>query len=141
MDVNNVQRMQLCLKILTNPKLLKSVNGVQKILAEQGKKIFQKFLESHSRLIKDPSQGKKELMITQPDETLSFRQLKGRSAVTDFDVGDEVTADTLGEGFEDFLGDVKKEQNAKVYQLTGFSDDIYAEAFVEVHHYDILLNI
>lgn len=28
-----------------------------------------------------------------------------------------------------------------MYQLTGFSDDIYAEAFVEVHHYDILLKI
>jgi len=28
-----------------------------------------------------------------------------------------------------------------VYQLTGFSDAIYAEAFVEVHHYDILLKI
>jgi coatomer subunit beta len=25
--------------------------------------------------------------------------------------------------------------------LTGFGDDIYAEAFVEVHHYDILLRI
>lgn len=31
--------------------------------------------------------------------------------------------------------------DSKVYQLTGFSDDIYAEAFVEVHHYDILLKI
>jgi hypothetical protein len=39
-DINNVQRMQLCLKILTSPQLLKSVNGVQKILSDQGKKIF-----------------------------------------------------------------------------------------------------
>jgi coatomer subunit beta len=30
---------------------------------------------------------------------------------------------------------------AKVYQLTGFGDEIYAEAFVEVHHYDIILKI
>ena len=28
-----------------------------------------------------------------------------------------------------------------MYQLTGFSDAVYAEAFVEVHHYDILLRI
>lgn len=28
-----------------------------------------------------------------------------------------------------------------MYQLTGFSDEIYAEAFVEVHHYDIILKI
>ena len=39
-DMTNVQRMQLCLKILTTPSLLKSVSGVQKILADQGKRIF-----------------------------------------------------------------------------------------------------
>jgi len=39
------------------------------------------------------------------------------------------------------MGEVKKDADSKVYQLTGFSDDIYAEAFVEVHHYDILLKI
>ena len=33
-DANNTQRMQMCLKILTNPKLLKSVSGVLKILAD-----------------------------------------------------------------------------------------------------------
>jgi len=46
-----------------------------------------------------------------------------------------------GAGSEDFLGDIRKEIDAKIYQLTGYSDPIYAEAFVEVHHYDILLKI
>jgi len=36
---------------------------------------------------------------------------------------------------------MKQDSDSKVYQLTGFSDSIYAEAFVEVHHYDILLKI
>jgi coatomer subunit beta len=34
-----------------------------------------------------------------------------------------------------------EEQEEKIYQLTGYSDPIYAEAFVTVHHYDILLKI
>jgi coatomer subunit beta len=42
---------------------------------------------------------------------------------------------------EDYMGDIKKDIDAKVYQLTGYSDPLYAEAFVEVHHYDILLKI
>ena len=42
---------------------------------------------------------------------------------------------------EDFMGDIRKDIDSKVYQLTGYSDSIYAEAFVEVHHYDILLKI
>lgn len=29
----------------------------------------------------------------------------------------------------------------RIYQLTGYSDPIYAEAIAEVHHYDILLKI
>ncbi len=44
-------------------------------------------------------------------------------------------------GTGDYFGDIKKDIDAKVYQLTGYSDSIYAEAFVEVHHYDILLKI
>jgi coatomer subunit beta len=134
--------MQLCLKILTTPSLLKSVSGVQKILADQGKRIFQKFLEGHSRLLKEKQETSDQLVITQPDERIVFRQLKGRSAVTDFDITEEIS-DALGDtlGYEDFLGDIKKDIDSKVYQLTGFSDAIYAEAFVEVHHYDILLRI
>ena len=62
--------------------------------------------------------------------------------MTDFDITEEIS-DALGDtqGYEDFLGDIKKDIDSKVYQLTGFSDAIYAEAFVEVHHYDILLKI
>lgn len=143
-DMNNIQRMQLCLKILTTPSLLKSLSGVQKILADQGKRIFQKFLESHSRLLKDndAQEQSDQLIITQPDERIVFRQLKGRAVITDFDITEEIS-DALGDtlGYEDFLGDIKKDIDSKVYQLTGFSDAIYAEAFVEVHHYDILLKI
>jgi len=134
----------MCLKILTNPKLLKSVNGVLKILADQGRRIYQKSLEGNSRLHKEPADKDEEkLIITQPDETIIFRQLKGRAAITDFDITEEI-ADALGgdtHGYEEFLGEIKKDIDSKVYQLTGFSDPVYAEAFVEVHHYDILLKI
>jgi len=72
-----------------------------------------------------------------------FRQLKGRSGVNDFDLSEELSGEGLdgcAQG-EDFFGDIKKDIDSKVYQLTGYSDALYAEAFVEVHHYDILLKI
>jgi len=72
-DMNNIQRMQLCLKILTTPSLLKSVLGVQKILSDQGKRIFQKFLEGHSRLLRDNHEVTDQVIITQPDEKIVFR--------------------------------------------------------------------
>jgi len=53
----------MCLKILTNPKLLKSVNGVLKILADQGRRIYQKSLEGNSRLHKEPADKDEEKLI------------------------------------------------------------------------------
>lgn len=68
--------------------------------------------------------------------------MKGRTGAGDFDITEELAADG-NNNFDgtDFLGEIRKEIDAKIYQLTGYSDPIYAEAFVEVHHYDILLKI
>lgn len=63
-DQTNLGRLQLCLKILTTPSLLKSVSGIQKILSDQGKKIFQKFLESHSRVNKEKKSEDKNVIFT-----------------------------------------------------------------------------
>lgn len=77
--------------------MLKSISSVQKILADQGKRIFKKFLEGNSKLIKDENKDKdkEQIIITQPDEQILFRQLKGRQAVTDFDITEEIS-DALG---------------------------------------------
>ena len=84
-----------------------------------------------------------KITLVQPDEQIIFRQLKGKASLTDFDISEEVS-DALGAdapSYEDFLGDIKRDMDSRIYQLTGFSDDIYAEAFMEVHHYDIVLKI
>lgn len=47
----------------------------------------------------------------------------------------------LGSNIEDLINDTKKDTEMYVYQLTGYSDPIYAEAFLEVHHFDILMKI
>ena len=39
------------------------------------------------------------------------------------------------------MSEIEREIDQKIYQLTGYSDPIYAEAIAEVHHYDILLKI
>lgn len=78
------------------------------------------------------------MLVTQPDEMVVFRQLKGREGVNDFDITEEISNDTKQ---ADYLQDIKSDIDQKVYQLTGYSDPIYAEAFAEVHHYDILLKI
>ena len=48
---------------------------------------------------------------------------------------------TGGVETSDFMSELQNETDQKIYQLTGYSDPIYAEAIAEVHHYDILLKI
>lgn len=45
-----------------------------------------------------------------------FRQLKGRTGATDFDITEELSGDA-GNGFgnEDFLKEVRKDIDAKIY--------------------------
>lgn len=74
-----MQRMQLCLKILTQLKSLKELSAVQKVLVAEGKAVFSKFLQTHSKLM--PSNLLKEkqkleqegMMVTQPDESIVYR--------------------------------------------------------------------
>lgn len=123
---------------------MKNLTAVQKILTEQGRTIFAKFLETHSKLLpsnlllEKQRQEQDAMLVTQPDEMVVFRQLKGREGVNDFDITEEISNDTKQ---ADYLQDIKSDIDQKVYQLTGYSDPIYAEAFAEVHHYDILLKI
>ena len=69
-----------------------------------------------------------------------FRQLRQKNKAGDFDETEEISATVAQEG-QNFLSEIKNNFDQKIYQLTGYSDPIYAEAIAEVHHYDILLKI
>ena len=115
---------------------------IEELLVNEGKTIFSKFLETNARnmpLKNAAEKAEDNITIVQPDTQIIFRQLKGRAGVTDFDITEELGGGD--ETLDQFMDQAKAESEAKVHQLTGFSDAIYAEAFVEVHHYNILLNI
>ena len=119
-DPDSKQRMQLCLRILSNPHGLQSLSSVESVLVEQGKRVFAKFLESHSKLAtasgskKGKRPGEESLLVTQPDEMVVFRQLKGRTGATDFDITEEMSGEN-GAASEDYLGEIRKEMDAKIY--------------------------
>jgi len=77
----------------------------------------------------------------QADDLIIVRQLRGRSAeMTSIDLEDDDDFDlskaTGAVKQEDFSSRLKR-----VTQLTGLSDAVYAEAYVTVHSYDILLDV
>lgn len=123
---------------MSNPNKLKT-NIFEKLLTDQSRKIFSKFLEQNAKhAVVIGQQHDTSFPVTQCDEMIIFRQLKGRAGVTEFDISEEVGSN---EGLDNFMSEIKKDIDTRVQQLTGYSDPIYAEAFVEVHHYDILLKI
>ncbi|CCM03790.1 uncharacterized protein FIBRA_05938 [Fibroporia radiculosa] len=75
--------------------------------------------------------------IVQVDDLLTFRQFTKRVAddVID-DIEDVGRATGATEIQEDFISNL-----SRISQLTGFSDPIYAEAYVKVHGFDILLDV
>ena len=82
-----------------------------------------------------------DLNNRQADDLISVRQLKGRAADTtmiDLDDDDDAALSkaTGASQTEDFSQRLKR-----VTQLTGLSDPVYAEAYVTVHSYDIMLDL
>ena len=72
---------------------------MQSILVEHGKAIFAKFLEQNSKLVgegaaKRRRNGKEEesVILSQPDETILFRQLRQKNKAGDFDETEEISA-------------------------------------------------
>lgn len=78
-----------------------------------------------------------------PEQQLSIRQLKGTKGGA-YGVSEELALDDVadlskaagGGTVEDFQQRLKR-----VHQLTGFADPVYAEAYVRVHEYDIVLEM
>ncbi|KAK1747717.1 coatomer subunit beta, partial [Skeletonema marinoi] len=89
---------------------------------------------------KTKEESKDDVMSTQADDLIHFRQLKSLTAQAgdlDLDDGSDLARAT---GYADGNSLLTNELS-HVYQLSGFADPVYAEAFVTVHDYDILLDI
>jgi len=77
-DKDNFQRMQVCLRILTQSKGPGNLTEVQQVLVQFGRAIFGEFLKSHSKLLPSSRRLQSELdgdgmTVTQPDERIMFR--------------------------------------------------------------------
>jgi len=132
------ERITLCCRALLDPK----ANAMLKpTLLTKGKVTFGSFLKSLKD--KEVSETKKNqgcVSSVQADDLIHFRQLRS-SAVSagdlDLDDGSDLARAT---GYADG-GSLLSSELSHVYQLSGFADPVYAEAFVTVHDYDISLEI
>lgn len=133
-DPDNYERTAACLRALLEPAKV-----TNRTFLTDSRQAFATMLESKKKL---EAQAKTEVrkQTRQPDDLLVLRQLRGRKGAADDSV-DQYEVDltrATGANTED---DGLLSKLSRIVQLTGHSDAVYAEAYVNVHQYDILLDV
>lgn len=133
MDDDSKDRMAACLYVMSNP-----ASSEASIWIEGCKASFEAFLTDKTAHEEEEKKEEKREEASQPDEIIDFRHLKSKAAaVLPSDTQEDEIAYATGLSEKDSM----KTGLAKVVQLTGFSDPIYAEAYVTSHQYDIVLDV
>lgn len=134
-----LERMTLNARVLLDPK---AQDLLKPTLLKAGKESFAGFLKTlkEKELSEAKEKNEEKEITTQADDLIHFRQLRSM-AVSGGDVDLDDGADLArATGYDSANALLSSELN-HVYQLSGFADPVYAEAFVTVHDYDIVLAI
>ena len=136
LDEDSRRRMLLCVRILSDPAAFEALHGV---LIRDCRASYQAVLEGiKAQTAADLAKvASDEPATLQADDLISFRQLRGKKALGSTDIDIDDGAD-IGRAVatNEYSGKLRA-----VHQLTGFADSVYAEAYVTVHDYDIVLEI
>merc|ERR1740124_19358 len=132
------ERITMFCRTLLDPK---AKEILKKTLLNDGKETFALFLKNiKDKEAKETKKDDEEVPTTQADDLIHFRQLRSlavQGGDVDLDDGGDLARAT---GYTD-SGSLLTTELSHVYQLSGFADPVYAEAFVTVHDYDIVLEI
>jgi coatomer subunit beta len=126
-DSDSQDRITTFMKVLIHPSSL-------------GEEVLKVTHDRFVDLMKEQQKGKQTEnkgveVKSQVDDLLKIRQLQPKKLYEGDDLEDEVSKLTIDE---------KKKASDKlksIYQLTGYSDPIFAEAFVDVHKFDIAVEV
>ncbi|CAH8526201.1 unnamed protein product [Schistosoma rodhaini] len=144
---DHLDRMWICLKILADrrPEVLEAFEHTSRGCLTE----MLTYQESERRNnAKARNQGliehQKQLAeLNRADAPIKFSLLTGQTEFGDtVDRFDLTLSQALGAGGKGNAGDAYATSKlSKVHQLTGFSDPVYAEAYVHVNQFDILLDV
>ncbi|GAB4841886.1 hypothetical protein Ancab_011841 [Ancistrocladus abbreviatus] len=135
-DNDSYDRITLCIRLLCN-----TGDEMRKIWLQSCRQSFVKMLADKQFRETEERKAKAQISHAQPDDLIDFYHLKSRKGMSQLELEDEVQDDlkrATGEFTKD--NDDANKLN-RILQLTGFSDPVYAEAYVTVHHYDIVLDV
>lgn len=134
-DEDSNERILGCIQTLSE---LQGRPEVNEVFLKDTRTAYAKMLGAQEKRAaeKKESETVKE-KIVQVDDLLTFRQFSKKSVDDAVDYAEDLGKATgAGEMHEDFISNL-----SRISQLTGFSDPIYAEAYVKMHGFDILLDV
>ncbi|TIA40605.1 Coatomer, beta subunit [Aureobasidium pullulans] len=134
-DEDSIDRIMSCVRSLAE---FAQKRELENAFLDDTRKAFRDMVnvEEKKRAEKDAlSKAKNAIQV---DDVVSFRQLTKKNAV---DGADEIQLDLEKATGGDSATEDLSSKLSRVVQLTGFSDPVYAEAYVQVHQFDIILDV
>mmetsp|Transcript_20197 Transcript_20197/g.28181 ORF Transcript_20197/g.28181 Transcript_20197/m.28181 type:complete len:968 (-) Transcript_20197:245-3148(-) len=132
LDMDSRQRVLTCIRALLHPEL------VTEVYLDSMRQSFQKMLE-HSKSSESKEDETDLDDHKEVDDVISIRQLMAEKELYDVEQDSADVKKAVGADAASGL-DINSKLS-RVYQLTGFADSVYAEAYLTVLDYDILLDI
>lgn len=134
-DEDSVDRIMTCVRSLAE---FAQKKDLETVFLDDTRNAFRAMVQVEERKRAEKEADKKAKTAVQVDDVFSIRQLAKKATGDGSDEFDmDVEKATGGDaGSEDSTSKL-----SRVVQLTGFSDPVYAEAYVQVHQFDIVLDV
>lgn len=135
-DEDSVDRIMSCVRSLAEFTAHKELEAVY---LDDTRKAFRAMVQVEEKKRAAKEAVEKAKSAVQVDDVVSIRQLGKKNAG---DGSDEIEVDLeRATGGDSTASEDLSSKLSRVVQLTGFSDPVYAEAYVKVHQFDIVLDV
>lgn len=134
-DEDSVDRIMSCIRALAE---FAEKKVIETVFLEDTRKAFRAMVQIEEKKRAAKEADEKAKSAVQVDDVVSIRQLTKKAAG---DGSDEFDLDLEKATGGDAAAEDLSSKLSRVVQLTGFSDPVYAEAYVKVHQFDIVLDV
>jgi coatomer subunit beta len=135
-NADSLERLAQCARVILDPSVRKTLGP---IFLESCHAAFTDLVTDAKNAKNKAAEAAKKLTVSQADDLIQFRQLRAATVQGGIEL-DLMDADDISRAIGS-AGTTGSTSMKHIYQLTGYSDPVYAEASVTVHDYDIMLDI
>ncbi|GAA5858322.1 hypothetical protein JCM1840_001148 [Sporobolomyces johnsonii] len=138
-DEDAQERILTCLQSLAELDQPSRASALEDVFLRDTQEAYTKMVQHEEKKALEKKKRDDKASAVQPDDLIAFRQFSKKSAGGD---ADEYEMDlTKATGAVEAAKDDFISKLQRVVQLTGFSDPVYAEAYVNVQGFDIFLDV